>query len=229
MKTLSIATLLLVSSPAFAFSGAKKTDLTSDRGKVSYAIGQQIGRQMKGEGIDIDTQTLAASIQDVLDGKESRLKPEEMQQAMMNMRQAAESKMEAEGKANLEKGEKFLAENKTKPNIKTTASGIQYEVLTEGKGKAPKATDNVKVHYKGTLIDGKQFDSSYDRGEPAEFPLNRVIPGWTEGLQLMKTGGKNRFFIPGNLAYGPQGRPGIPPNSVLIFEVELLDIVKAKK
>ncbi|RYZ68506.1 MAG: FKBP-type peptidyl-prolyl cis-trans isomerase, partial [Proteobacteria bacterium] len=216
MKTLLSTSLLLVCAPAFAFSGAKKSDLTSDKGKVSYTIGQQIGRQLKSEGLDIDANVIAESISDVLAGKESKLKPEEMQAAMMKAQQAGDEKQQVEGKANQEKGDKFLADNKGKPNIKTTASGIQYEVLTAGKGASPKPTDVVKVHYKGTLIDGKTFDSSIDRGTPAEFPLNRVIPGWTEGLQLMKVGGKSRFFIPSALAYGPQGRPGIPANSVLI-------------
>lgn len=230
MKTPAWTLALLLSTPALAFSGAqKKADLTSDKGKISYTIGQQIGRQLKGQSFEVDTDTLAASIQDVLAGKESRLKPEEMKAVMMKAQQAESAKMEAEGKANLEKGAKFLADNKGKAGIKTTASGLQYEVLREGKGKSPKPTDLVRVHYKGTLTDGTQFDSSYDRGQPTEFPLNGVIRGWTEGLQLMKVGGKNRLFVPGDLAYGPQGRPGIPPNSVLIFEVELMDIVKSGK
>ncbi len=123
-------------------------------------------------------------------------------------------------------GEKFLAENGKKPNVKTTASGLQYEVLTEGKGQAhPAATDNVTVHYKGTLLDGSEFDSSYSRGEPAAFPLNAVIPGWTEGVQLMTEGAKYKFYIPANLAYGENGAGGkIGPNEALIFEVELIKI-----
>jgi FKBP-type peptidyl-prolyl cis-trans isomerase len=148
---------------------------------------------------------------------------------MKKVQEPQAAKAETEGKANLEKGQKFLADNKSKPNVKTTASGLQYEVITEGKGPSPKATDVVKVHYKGTLLDGTQFDSSYDRGQPAEFPLNQVIRGWTEGLQLMKVGGKNKLVIPSDLAYVPQGRPGIPGNSTLVFEVELIQIVKAPK
>ena len=127
---------------------------------------------------------------------------------------------------NLEKGEAFLKENSTKEGVKTTASGLQYKVLKEGKGKSPQATDTVQVHYKGTLLDGTEFDSSYKRGEPATFPLNRVIPGWTEGVQLMKEGAKYQFTIPSKLAYGEGGTPGgpIPPNATLIFEVELVSI-----
>ena len=125
----------------------------------------------------------------------------------------------------LEKGEAFLKENAKKEGVKTTASGLQYKVLKEGEGKSPKATDTVKVHYKGTLIDGKEFDSSYKRGEPIEFPLNGVIPGWTEGVQLMKEGAKYQFTIPSKLAYGERGAGGvIPPNATLIFEVELIQV-----
>jgi FKBP-type peptidyl-prolyl cis-trans isomerase FkpA/FKBP-type peptidyl-prolyl cis-trans isomerase FklB len=219
----TFAALLIL--PAHA---ADSKGLGSDKKNLSYTIGQQIGRQLKTQGFDIDAATLASSIQDAISGKKPKLSMEQMQAAMTKASQAQQAKSEAAGKENRAKGDKFLAENKTKAGVKTTASGLQYEVITEGKGKSPVATDTVKVHYKGTLIDGTQFDSSYDRNEPAEFPLNGVIKGWTEGLQLMKVGGKMRLFVPSDLAYGPQGRPSIPPNSVLIFEVELLEIAAAK-
>jgi FKBP-type peptidyl-prolyl cis-trans isomerase len=232
MKTISLGSVLLFSLFNFSCAGkgaSQNVDLTSDKAKFSYVIGQQIGKQMKSENLDIDTNVLAASINDVMAGKESRLSMAEMQGAMQKAQQAQSAKEEGAGKENKEKGDKFLADNKGKPGVKTTASGLQYQVISEGKGKSPKATDVVKVHYTGTLLDGTKFDSSVDRGQPAEFPLNGVIPGWTEGLQLMKVGGKTKFFIPSALAYGPSGRPGIPPNSTLIFDVELLEIVKSGK
>lgn len=225
-KQLKLIGIIILSLGLLSCEKAKKVDLQSDKGKVSYSIGQQIGRQLKSSGIDIDADVLAASIGDVLSGKESKMKPEEMQAAMQKLQADEQGKQQKLADENQAKGDKYLEENKKKPGVKVTASGLQYEVLTEGKGKSPKASSEVKVHYKGTHLDGTEFDSSYSRNEPAQFPLNGVIKGWTEGLQLMKVGGKNRFVIPSDLAYGPMGRPGIPPNSVLIFEVELLEIVK---
>jgi FKBP-type peptidyl-prolyl cis-trans isomerase FkpA/FKBP-type peptidyl-prolyl cis-trans isomerase FklB len=155
---------------------------------------------------------------------------EEQQAIRQTFIQKMQGKQEEQRKAVAEKnqsdGEKFLAANKSKAGVKSTASGLQYQVITEGKGAKPAATDTVKVHYVGTLLNGSKFDSSIDRGEPAQFPLNGVIAGWTEGLQLMPVGSKYKFWIPGNLAYGDRGRPGIEPNALLTFEVELLEIVK---
>jgi FKBP-type peptidyl-prolyl cis-trans isomerase FkpA/FKBP-type peptidyl-prolyl cis-trans isomerase FklB len=225
LLALALCTSLVVSVAA---ADAKKAGLTTDKKKFSYAVGQQIGRQLKGSGLDIDTKVLGDSIADVLAGKESKLTADEMRAAMGKANEAAQAKMESTGKENKAKGDKFLAENKSKAGVKTTASGLQYQVVKEGSGKSPAATDTVKVHYEGKLIDGTKFDSSYDRNEPAEFPLNGVIKGWTEGLQLMKVGGKMKLYVPSDLAYGPQGRPSIPPNSVLIFDVELLEIANAK-
>ncbi len=208
---------------------SKNVDLQTDKAKTSYVIGQQIGRQLKNDKLDIDPKVIGSAIADVMAGKESRISQADMMTIMQKAQASAQAAAEGDSKENRAKSEKFLADNKSKPNVKTTKSGLQYEVLKEGKGASPAATSMVKVHYKGTLIDGTTFDSSYDRGEPAQFPLNNVIPGWTEGLQLMKVGGKNKFYIPSDLAYGPQGRPGIPANSALIFEVELLEILKDKK
>jgi FKBP-type peptidyl-prolyl cis-trans isomerase len=229
MKTKLLFLLPFLPLAFAACNGQKQIDLTSDKGKMSYFIGQQVGKQLKQQNLDIDGDVIAASISDVMAGKEPRLTQAEMMAVMQKAQAAQGSKSAAEGKVNLEKGAAFLADNKKKSGVKTTASGLQYEVMTEGKGASPKATDTVKVHYKGTLLDGTKFDSSYDRGQPAEFPLNGVIRGWTEGLQLMKVGGKNKLYVPSDLAYGPQGRPGIPANSVLIFEVELISISKASK
>lgn len=201
--------------------------LDTQKKKVSYVIGQQIGESIKGQGVDVDVDVLANSIKDVIKGKESQLTPEEMRAAMMAAQQEMATQQAKEGEANLKTGADFLAANKAKEGVKTTESGLQYKVITAGKGATPKDTDTVTCHYKGTLIDGKEFDSSYKRGQPAEFPVNGVIAGWTEALKTMKEGEKRELFIPANLAYGPQGRPGIPPNSVLIFEIELVKVNKA--
>ncbi|MGE3975772.1 MAG: FKBP-type peptidyl-prolyl cis-trans isomerase [Bdellovibrionales bacterium] len=201
-------------------------ELKTDKQKISYTIGQQIGSSFKQQGLDVDVDVLTASIKEVLKGDKSRMTDQEMQQTMMSMREAMMKKSDEEAKGNKEKGDKFLEENKKKEGVKVTASGLQYIMTAEGKGNAPKETDTVKVHYKGTLIDGTEFDSSYTRNEPAVFPVNGVIKGWTEALKMMKPGGKATLVIPSDLAYGPMGRPGIPPNSVLQFEVELIEIVK---
>ncbi|MDE6400882.1 MAG: FKBP-type peptidyl-prolyl cis-trans isomerase, partial [Muribaculaceae bacterium] len=158
------------------------------------------------------------------DGKETKMSPEEANQTIQTYLQELTEKKAAEIKA---VGDKFLQENLKKENVNVTASGLQYIVEKEGTGAQPSATDEVTVHYTGKLLDGTVFDSSVSRGEPATFPLNRVIPGWTEGVQLMKEGGKYTFFIPSDLAYGPQGVPNaIPPHPTLIFEVELIKVIK---
>jgi len=218
---------------AKADAGAAQTEqgaLANDSAKFSYAIGMDIGQSVKSLGADIDQDALTAGIRDRLSGNTLQLTQEEatkVQQAFFKARaekQAAERKAMAE--KNKAEGEKFLAENAKKEGVKTTDSGLQYEVIKQGDGAMPKATDQVKVHYRGTLLDGTEFDSSYSRGQPVTFPLNGVIKGWTEGLQLMKVGSKYRFWLPASLAYGEQGAGDkIAPNATLIFEVELLDIV----
>ncbi|MCB0351680.1 MAG: FKBP-type peptidyl-prolyl cis-trans isomerase [Bdellovibrionales bacterium] len=203
-----------------------KPDLKSEKGQYSYAIGVQIAKNLKDQKIDLDTKAFAAAVKDVTSGKEPQITEENRIAALRKMSEGLREKDNAAATENLKKGEAYLAENKAKEGVKVTDSGLQYEVISEGKGAKPKASDTVEVHYRGTLIDGKEFDSSYARNQPAQFPVKGVIPGWTEALQLMKTGSKYKLTIPANLAYGERGNPSIPGNSVLVFEVELLKIVK---
>lgn len=192
--------------------------------KVSYALGIGIGRQLADMGAnDIVTEDFAAAMKDVLTGAELKIDEAEAQALVQEYLQ---KKGEEKVKAVKAEGENFLAENAKKEGVVTLPSGLQYQVLKEGNGKSPKATDQVKCHYEGTLINGKIFDSSYRRNEPTTFPLNGVIAGWTEGLQLMKEGAKYRFFIPFNLAYGTRGAgQDIPPYAALIFDVELIEVI----
>lgn len=215
---------LLIASVAMVACN-KKVDLKDENQMISYAVGQQIGQNIKNTGVDLNTQVLAQAIKDATTGK-NEMKPEEIQQAMTKLQENMQKKQVEVADKNKTAGAEFLEKNKTQPNVKTTASGLQYIAEKEGEGKTPAKDDMVKVHYKGTLTDGTQFDSSYDRNEPAEFPVGGVIPGWTEALMLMKEGSKYKLFIPSDLAYGPSGRPGIPPNSVLLFDVELLEVKK---
>ena len=209
--------------------GKGSVKIDSDEQKVSYAIGQQIGNNLKADGVEADPNVVAAAISDVLKGEKARVEQGELMAAMQRVREKVMNKQREEAQKNLGASASFLEENKKKAGVKTTASGLQYEVVTEGQGTAPKDSDVVKVHYKGTLVSGQEFDSSYSRNQPAEFPVNGVIPGWTEALKLMKSGAKYKLVIPPNLAYGEAGRPGIPPNSVLLFEVELLEVKTAAK
>jgi FKBP-type peptidyl-prolyl cis-trans isomerase len=184
------------------------------------------------DDLKLNSEVIKAGLEDAY--KEApKLTDAEMQTILTSLQQKLQDKRMKEqqqaSSKNLEKADAFLAKNKSANGVKTTASGLQYQVMKEGNGVSPKATDNVKVHYHGTLLDGTVFDSSVQRGEPAEFPLNRVIPGWTEGLQLMKKGAKYKFFIPPGLAYGAQGAGTIGPNSLLIFEVELIDVTPPTK
>jgi FKBP-type peptidyl-prolyl cis-trans isomerase FklB len=198
--------------------------------KASYALGLGIGHQLKGMGGDkLNIDDFASAIKDVIGGKELKMSMKEAQIVASTFIQQAEEEnrkaMEEAGAKFKAAGEQYLADNAGRDGVTVTASGLQYEVLSEGNGKSPKATDSVKCHYEGRLIDGTVFDSSYRRGTPATFPLNGVIAGWTEGLQLMKEGAKFRFHIPFNLAYGANGAgESIPPYSALVFDVELIEV-----
>lgn len=196
----------------------------SDKEKYSYAIGNQVGKSIKRDGIELDVKAFTQAMVDVLDSKKVLMSDDDMRKALTRMSEMVMEKQKAMGEKNLKSGDEFLSKNKIKEGVKTSPTGLQYKVLREGNGPKPKATDTVKVHYSGKLIDGTEFDSSYKRNQPAEFPVNMVIPGWTEGLQLMTVGSKFEFVIPSALGYGETPNQVIPANSVLIFEVELLGI-----
>lgn len=216
-------------------SAAKSVSVTEQSPateKVGYSLGYMMAEGNKDAVQDLNLDTFEKGFRDGYEGKESALTQEQMQEVLMAYQKEQEEKMikdmQSKAAENTTKGKEFLAQNAKKEGVKTTASGLQYKVLKQGTGKSPKATDVVEVNYEGKLIDGTVFDSSYERGEPIEFPLNQVIAGWTEGLQLMKEGGKYEFFIPSDLAYGEAGNAGIEPNSTLIFTVELLKVNPAK-
>lgn len=223
---LTVALVLIVAMPVKSQKKVKenKVELKTLADSAAYAIGMQFGQALaQGNLTNINLELVKQGLEDEINGKSAldHHQYEETLEAFFTQKQKEDNKEK------IEEGEKFLAENAKRKEVKTTASGLQYEVITEGKGDKPAATNTVKVHYKGTTIAGKVFDSSYDRGTPAEFPLNRVIAGWTEGLQLMSVGSKYKFYIPYNLAYGERGAgQDIKPFETLIFEVELLEIKK---
>src|SRR2546425_437053 len=205
------------------FGQEKSPQLKDQKDKVSYSIGMNIGFNLSKQKVDINPDILAAGIKDAIAGK-PQLTPDQVKDVMAQLEKDMEQKQKQAGEKNKTEGAKFLEENKKKQGVKTTASGLQYKVEKEGTGAQPKPTDMVTVNYRGTLIDGTEFDSSYKRGQPATFPVNGVIKGWTEALQLMKVGSKYQLFIPSNLAYGERAvSPDLGANSTLIFEVELLD------
>jgi len=212
-----------------AVATERATSLTTQTQKASYAIGVDIAKGIKRQGVEIDVNIFAQGLRDELAGEKLLMTDEEMQAAMTAlqteiMQKQAEAITKA-GEENKVKGEAFLAENKTKEGVKTTASGLQYKIIKEGTGKKPTLKDTVECHYQGTLIDGTEFDSSFKRGQPATFPVSGVIAGWTEALQMMPVGSKWQLFIPSDLAYGERGAGGaIGPNETLIFVVELLAI-----
>jgi FKBP-type peptidyl-prolyl cis-trans isomerase FkpA len=218
---------LLLAATVFSIN-TWATDLNTEEQKLGYIIGMDIGKSLREQGTMVDLDTLLDAVRATYNGEELALSEEEaatIRQEYVAKRQAAQQAESAVvGDKNLAEGELFLAENKVKEGVLITDSGLQYKVMTMGDGAKPVATDKVKVHYRGTLLDGTEFDSSYARNEPISFGLDRVIPGWTEGVQLMPIGSKFMFFVAPDLAYGPAGGGPIPPNSTLVFEVELLDI-----
>ena len=229
MKHLAAAALcaaLTVSGAAYA---ADAPTLQGEKARLGYSIGMDIGATLKRQSIDVDVEALTQGLKDSYTGGKTLLTDEESRQTIMEyQKQAMEKQAEAMkqlAERNKAEGEKFLAENAKKDGVKTLPSGLQYKVITAGTGKTPKATDTVVTHYRGTLIDGKEFDSSYKRQEPATFPVSGVIAGWTEALQLMQEGAKWQIFLPPNLAYGERGAGrDIGPNATLVFEVELISV-----
>ncbi len=210
--------------------GAQETlTLKTQKEKLSYIIGMDMGKNLKNQSVDIDPNILAKGIKDGLSGGKNLLTDQEIRETMAAFQKEMVAKQQALGEKNKKEGEAFLAENKKKKGVTTLPSGLQYKVVKAGTGKKPKPTDTVTVHYQGTLIDGTEFDSSYRRGQPVTFPVNGVIPGWTEALGLMQEGAKWQLFIPSNLAYGERGTGSqIGPNAALIFEVELISIQEKK-
>ena len=228
MKTLFYS-WALVGLVAYQAAAADTTVLTDPKQKLSYTIGMNLGNNLKAQDIDVDIEFITRGVKDVISGNPTLFSDQEARETMMafqkELRTKQEEKRKVQGEKNKTEGAAFLAENKGKPGVITLPSGLQYKVLTEGQGEMPKATDMVKVHYRGTLLDGTEFDSSIKRGQPAVFGVNRVVKGWTEALQLMKVGSKWQLFIPSELGYGEMGGGSrIAPNATLNFEVELLAI-----
>jgi FKBP-type peptidyl-prolyl cis-trans isomerase FkpA/FKBP-type peptidyl-prolyl cis-trans isomerase FklB len=211
-------------------AAAEAVELETPVQRLSYALGMEIAKSLKSLETEISLPFFFKGLQAQFEGRKPSLTEEEAlaikKEFFEKKRQEQMAAQQVAAKENSAEAEAFLEKHKEQPNVKTTESGLQYQVLEEGKGPKPKATDTVKVNYKGTLLDGTVFDSSYDRGQPATFPLNRVIPGWTEGVQLMNVGSKYKFWVPPDLGYGSRDLGQIPPNSVLVFEVELLEIVE---
>jgi FKBP-type peptidyl-prolyl cis-trans isomerase len=227
MKIQRILVIGLVPAVALTMACERKPSLSGDKAKLSYAIGQNIAQNIKAQNIDLDPKVVGYAVASGLKGDKPEITQEEQQKAIQNLQQEAQKKAAAEAEKNQGATKDFLAKNKEKQGVKVTASGLQYEVLKAGTGKKPTLKDKVTVHYTGTLITGQKFDSSHDRGQPAEFPVNGIIKGWQEALQLMPEGSVYRLYIPPELGYGAQAQPGIPPFSALVFDVELLKVQKA--
>jgi FKBP-type peptidyl-prolyl cis-trans isomerase FklB len=220
---ITVLALLALTIPVFAQE--KSPQLKDIKDKVSYSIGLNIGFNFKKQNVELNTDALLAGVKDAISGKKPLLDENQVRETMTAWTKEITEKQKTMAEKNATDGAKFLAENTKKEGVKTTPSGLQYKVAKEGTGPQPKETDTVTLNYRGTLIDGTEFDSSYKRGEPATFPVTGVIKGWTEALLMMKVGSKYQLFIPPNLAYGERAMgPDISPNSTLIFEVELMNI-----
>jgi len=234
IRTMRIATLMSVALLASSVNAAEPLKLDNDNARINYSLGHQIGGDFKRQGIEMNAEAVIKGIEDALSGAEPLMSPQEMHATLTKLKR----KVVADERTNLRRnrreaelqylaeGKKFIEENAVKPGVKTTASGLQYKIIEAGKGKAPGPTDQVTVNYRGTQINGNEFDSSYKRGEPATFPLNGVIKGWTEGLQLIKEGGKIQLFIPPELAYAGRGPMA---HRTLIFDVEVITVGDGKQ
>lgn len=233
-KSLLLVCCFLLLAASLSFAADAKQHLENQKDKESYSIGYQVGLSMQKDGVQVNFNMLIHGLQDAIEGKEPLLSEEEMKNLIVDLKKkAAEEQMRKiqEARAeNAEEAAKFLEENGKKEGVKTTESGLQYRILQEGNGASPGPEDFITAHYRGTFIDGTEFDSSYSRGKPQTFQANAVIKGWTEALQMMKTGSKWEIFVPPQLAYGRGGMgERIPPNKLLVFEVELLAVEKKKE
>lgn len=228
-RFIAASTLVTMIAPM----AAAETEIKDDRDRESYSVGYQLGSNFKRQGIDVKPDSFTKGLQDALTGSSAALSKEDIEKSLMSLQQrasAAQQKLQKEtSDTNLSAGKAFMDENGKKEGVVTSPSGLQYKIITEGTGAKPTLTDTVTVNYRGTLIDGTEFDSSYKRGQPAKFKLDQVVKGWTEGLQLLKQGSKAQLVIPPTLGYGERGAGPIGPNSTLIFEVELVGIEPAEK
>ena len=224
MKLTRFSIVIALAFAVSALAEDKPPQLKDLKDKASYSIGLNVGFNFKRQNLDLNQDAFLAGMKDALSNRKPILSEQEVRETMMAFEKDIQQKQQQTAQKNQGDADKFLAENKTKEGVKTTASGLQYKVLKEGNGPQPKASDSVTVNYRGTLLDGTEFDSSYKRGQPATFPVGGVIKGWTEALQMMKVGSKYQLFIPPNLAYGEQARGSIPANALLTFEVELMNV-----
>jgi len=219
MKQSLIALLGL--SAALALPAADELPFKTTKEKASYALGMNIGKQLRQNNAEIDTEIYMKALKDAMSGGKLLMSDEQVRETLMAFQRELQTRTQEK---NRKDGEAFLADNKKKPGVVTTASGLQYKIETKGTGKIPTSNDTVVCHYRGTLINGEEFDSSYKRNEPQSFPVTGVIRGWTEALLMMPVGSKWKLAIPADIAYGERGRPGIPPNSTLLFDIELISI-----